>query len=174
MEKILAFLKDNKDALSILIATFLGFLTLVTFIKAIFEYRLQGRQKRAELYQTFELKFDEENIKEITELLENDDPAIINVPIIDRYYFIGLYEEIALAVNSRLVNKNVAHYMFGYFAIKCWNNADFWQDLNRDSYYWSVFRRFANQMKEIEQKKLYRSKYLRFCDRLIGRNNFKY
>ena len=37
---------DNKDALTIIIASVAGLITFGTFIKAILEYRLQGRQKR--------------------------------------------------------------------------------------------------------------------------------
>jgi hypothetical protein len=53
MKDIIKFISDNKDALTIIVSSFVGLLTLATLLKAIFEYRLQGRQKRAELFDKF-------------------------------------------------------------------------------------------------------------------------
>jgi hypothetical protein len=59
-------------------------------------------------------------------------------------------------MNSGLIRKQVAHYMFGYYAIQCWENSYFWSDVNRDSTYWLVFQDFAEQMMSIEKHFKYR------------------
>jgi hypothetical protein len=76
------------------------------------------------------------------------------VSVTDRYLFVGFYEEIALLVNSKVLRPEIAHYMFGYYAKICWESDDFWQDINRDSIYWRVFREFVEQMITLEEKHL--------------------
>lgn len=44
----------------------------------------------------------------------------------------------------------VSHYMFGYYALRCWESQHFWADVNRDSSYWALFRDFVEQMKQAE------------------------
>ena len=41
-------------------------------------------------------------------------------------YFLGLFEELAILVQSGVLDKTVALYMFGYFAILCWKDDMFW------------------------------------------------
>ena len=53
MSEISKFFTDNKDMLTIIVAIPAGIVTLATFVKAIIEYKLQGRQKRAELFDKF-------------------------------------------------------------------------------------------------------------------------
>jgi len=74
----------------------------------------------------------------------------LDIPLIDRYYFLGYYEEIAIAMNSKLIKNDVAHYMVGYFAIRCWESENFWKGINRKSYYWSVFKKFVDTMQKLE------------------------
>ena len=53
--------------------------------------------------------------------------------------------------NSGLLRTSVAHYMFGYYAIRCYQSKNFWNDVNRDSYYWAIFVNFARKMEAIEK-----------------------
>lgn len=172
---MIEFLKDKKDALTILVALFGGLLTLATLFKAILEYRLQGRQKRAELFDKFKSTLkSEDRIVLINSLLEGDSPALSQIPILDRYYFLGYYEQIAIAVNSGLIKKDVAHYMFAYFALCCWDSKNFWIGINKESYYWSVYKKYVNTMKELEDRNISKSKALQLWDKITGRSNFKY
>ena len=175
MDTISQFFTDNKDMLTIIIATSVGLVTLATFIKAIFEYRLQGRQKRAELFDKFRviLKTKPEMVK-ISSLLEQDDKTLVDISLIDRYYFLGFYEQIAIAMNSKLIKEDVVHYMFGYFALRCWNSQNFWKGINRTSYYWSVFKKFVDTMQELENRNLNKCWCKKLWDKLVGRNIFKY
>jgi hypothetical protein len=162
------------DTISQIVSILAGFVALGVFVKAIIEYKLQGRQKRAELFDKFRtiLKTEPEMVR-ISSLLEQDDSALTNIPLHDRYYFLGFYEQLAIAMNSKLIKKDVVHYMFGYFALRCWSSQNFWKGINRNSYYWIVFKKFVNTMQELENRNLNKCRCAKW-DKLMGRSNFKY
>jgi hypothetical protein len=110
----------------------------------------------------------------INSLLEDNLPALSQIPLLERYYFLGYYEQIAIAVNSGLINKDIAHYMFGYFALRCWNSSNFWSGINKDSYYWSVFKNYVDTMQKLEDRNINKSNTLKLWDKLTGRSSFKY
>jgi hypothetical protein len=89
--------------------------------------------------------------QEICALLEADDQKLDEVPFKDKRDLLGFFEEVALMMNSGLIRKNVAHYMFGYYAIRCWESEHFWSNVNRESIYWALFRDFATTMKTMEK-----------------------
>jgi hypothetical protein len=126
-------------------------LAISTAFVGLAQYRLQGKQKRAEFFIELRLKLKKNSIfKNICALIETDSPELEDVAFAEKRDFLGFFEEVALMMNSGLIKKEVAHYMFGYYAINCWDSKNFWGDVNRDSPYWSVFRNFVKQMKEIE------------------------
>jgi hypothetical protein len=59
-------------------------------------------------------------------------------------------------MNSGLLRKEVAHYFFGWYAIKCWESKYFWENLVKEDPYWNLFRDFVLQMKEVESSFHYR------------------
>jgi hypothetical protein len=73
-----------------------------------------------------------------------------------------------------LIRKNVAYYMFGYFALQCWRSNNFWHGINKDAYYWSFFIRFAGQMQRIETARHDQSKTKKILDWTLRRNSFRY
>ena len=78
---------------------------------------------------------------------------LAQLPYTEKLLFLGFYEEVAILVNSGLMKKHVAHYMFSYYAICCWESDHFWTGtnvMNRDSPYWYLFRNFVKQMQAIE------------------------
>src|SRR5436853_113700 len=110
---------------------------LVTLIKALVEYRQQGRQKRAEHF--FDLRGRLKGSREfahVAELIDNahtaDDAGVAarrklqEVPFHVKRDYLGLFEEIAIAMNSGLIKPQVAHYMFGYYALLCRDTNEFW------------------------------------------------
>lgn len=130
---------------------------------ALFEYRRQGAQKRAEHFSELRKRLKEnETFRHIFSLLEVDDPELLEFPFEDKRDLLGLMEEVALGVNSRLIRPEVAHYMFGYYAIRCWQSDNFWHDINRKSPYWSLFATFAKRMEKVERSFKYESNKLRF------------
>lgn len=101
-------------------------LAISTAIVGLAQYRLQGKQKRAEFFIEMRLKLKENStFKKICALIENDNPLLKDVAFAEKRDFLGFFEEIALMTNSGLIKKEVAHYMFGYYAINCWDSKNF-------------------------------------------------
>jgi len=78
--------------------------------------------------------------------------------------FIGFHEEVATSMNSKLIKKEVVHYMFGYYALRCWRSEEYWIDINKDSFYWILFNEFAEQMEIIENKMVKRGDTIHFVE----------
>jgi len=159
IQESIKYCSENKDVLTILIAAIAGLIAFGTFIKAILEYRLQGRQKRAELFDTFKTRLrTDQQLNRVIPLLESDNLELRDIAQIDKYYFLGFYEQIAVAVNSGLIKKNVAHYFFGYFARCCWESDNFWfineeMFIDKNAYYWATFKKFVDLMNRIEKRR---------------------
>jgi len=141
------------------IATITGVIFAVfTFIKGIIEYTKQGSQKRAEHFYIMRKKLKENDVfKNMCALLEKDNEELLDVKFADKRDFLGFFEEIALMMNSKIIRKEVAHYMFGYYAIRCWKYGDdFWKSNECDNEfkkrdpYWILFREFAQEMERVE------------------------
>lgn len=140
---------DDWRNIAIIIGTFVA---LVTLMKGIYEYTRQLAQKRSEQYAEMRKRFREsEVISKLIGMLETNDSNLAEVSWSEKVELLGFYEDIALMVNSGIIKRNVAFYMFGYYALRCWESEYFWDDVNRDSPYSSLFRNFVNQMKAIEE-----------------------
>ena len=147
-------------------------IALFTLIKGIVEFVKQGTQKRAEQFVEMRKRFKENEIfREISALLENDNPKLAFEPYKNKRDYLGFFEEIALMVNSGLIKGEVAYYMFGYYAIKCWKSDNFWkikskngksQYINRESQYWILFKKFVEKMMQKEDSFVYKEKLFRF------------
>ena len=125
---------------------------VVTVVRAVFEYSKQNLLRRFEKYQELSTTwFEDKDIQDIITLLEEDPEHKLRTwPYRKKEAFIGFYEEVALMLESKLIQKRIAYYMFGYYTIQCDKNQDFWADINKESPYWSLFRRFAAKMKKID------------------------
>ena len=124
---------------------------VLTFLKAVIEYTKQNAQKRAEHYTHLREEFKRNGrFGDLFEKLEDDSQDLATLSFEKKQDLIGFYEDIALAVNSGLLRGEVAHYMFAYYALRCWESNNFWQGINRDSHYWTLFRYFVQEMKRVE------------------------
>ena len=142
---------DYSTLLTNIIAIVSIVLAISTAIVGLKQYRLQGEQKRATFFLSMRSKLKQNTkFKEISALLEKDSPKLKKVAFAEKRDYLGFFEEVALMMNSGLIKKEVAHYMFGYYAIICWDSKNFWLDVNRNSPYWYLFKNFVEQMKEIE------------------------
>ena len=152
-------LTDAKD-----IATILGVVAaLVTLVKGVIEYVHQGAQKRVERFTAMRQRFkDDPAFKEMCDLLETDDPRLAEIPFKDKRDLLGFFEEVALMLNSKLIQPAVAHYMFGYYALRCAESKNFWSDVNRASPYWALFNDFVARMKKVEEGFVFKRRALRF------------
>ena len=146
------------------IATIAGVIVaLGALIKGVYEYVKQGSQKRAEQFIELRKRLKaNESFSKILRFLETDSKELKNISLEEKYEYIGFFEEIALMVNSGLISPEIAHYMFSYYATRCWQSDLFWNDINRDSLYWIVFRKFVEQMKSMEDNFDYNEKKLKF------------
>jgi hypothetical protein len=180
MSETLKFLNENKDGLTVIIAVIAGLIGFGTLLKAILEYRLQGRQKRAELFNQFKIKLlTDSRINNIIQHLENDRNELKEISTLDKYYFLGFYEQISIAINSGLLKKNVAHYFFGYFALRCWESENFWllsnnESINKDGYYWNVFKEFVLEMKKIQSRRTSPNLFQKIYDNLFFKRIFRF
>lgn len=130
---------------AIIVAGVVGF---TTFMTAILEYVRQGRQHRAQNFVQMRRRFLETpQYRKILDLLAVDDPTLEAESVQEKRNFIGFLEEVALMVNSKLIRREVAHYMFGYYVLLAAKSDHFWAGLDKDSKYWTVFRQFADEMK---------------------------
>lgn len=140
-----------------------GLVTIFAFVNGLLEYRRQGAQKRVEHFTLLRRRLKENPaFKEICALMLANDPRLAGVDAQDKRDFIGLLEEVALQVNSGLIRPELAHYMFGYYTIKCLENKDFWANLSLDETYWKLFHDFAREMKAKELSHTYNRAKLRF------------
>ena len=115
------------------------------------EYSRQGAQKRAEHFVELRKRFQENDIfKDMCQELEDDSPSLAKRPFKEKRELLGFFEDIALMVYSNLVRKNVVHYMFGYYMIRCWKSDNFWKSLNRECEYWALFKHFAEEMEKFD------------------------
>lgn len=138
------------------VATFLAAaVALLSARHAAKEYARQGKQKRIEMLLQMRQRFkSRRDFQDVVRCLDADDPQlraqIRNVDKEIRRDFLGFFEEIALLVNSGVFPPHVAQYMFGYYAIICDECEDFWFDFQKRHLYWSVFNKFAADMKRAE------------------------
>lgn len=130
---------------------FAGVVALVTFVVASLEYARQTNTSRATHFVDMRRRFLETQLfREISGLLAKDDSRLTEISVQDRRNYVGFLEEVALMTNSKIIRPEVAHYMFGYYVLLADRSSHFWEGLDRQSIYWSVFRSFAKQMSAFE------------------------
>ncbi|HEV3458257.1 MAG TPA: hypothetical protein VHG32_16985 [Thermoanaerobaculia bacterium] len=155
----LATLSNAKD----LAAIGGALVALAALVRGVIEYSHQGAQKRAEHFLEMRKRFVENSVfRDICALLETDAPQLRDVPFKEKRDLLGFFEEIALLMNSGLIRPQVAHYMFGYYAIRCSESNHFWVDVSRESIYWSLFRDFVQSMTEREGTFSFKRRKFRF------------
>ena len=96
--------------------------------------------------------------QKIAYLIESDGSKLNEISFKDKRDYLGFFVEIIIMMNTGLSNKNIAVYMFGYYAKRCWDNKYFWNDVNRHSIYWSAFRSFVELVNNTEENIQYNKK----------------
>lgn len=129
-----------------------GAIALAALVKGVLEYGRQNALKRAEYFFILDKKITENaTYLKICGLLDTEDEGLALVPYEEKLTFLGLFEQVALSMNSGLISEKVAHYMFGYYAVRCLNSKQFRINLNEDRQYWVLFDAFAQRMKQREE-----------------------
>jgi hypothetical protein len=136
---------------------------LGTLVKAYFEYAQQGRQRRAELFFALRARLKADNlgcIAELVDLTESADPAraadskhrLAEIPLRDKRDYVGLFEEVAVFMKKGQIEPELAHYMFGYYALLCRECNAFWSNINFTHDYWAIFHDFCRETTEFREK----------------------
>jgi hypothetical protein len=124
--------------------------TGIGLVMGYLECLRQGRQRRAEKY--FELVKEFNKFDEILDLLQSDSPKLAKLRHSQREHFLGFYEDLALMLNSGLIQEHLAFYAFGYWLDKAWNSKHFWQDpKNKENTYWFLLRQLQFRMRDREK-----------------------
>lgn len=151
------------DSTMSLATSVIALISFLTFMIAYGEYRRQSKQKRSENLQAMRKRYD--GFQDLCALLEREKSecgrkeALVGLEKMsfqEKRSFLAFYEEIALMMNSGLIKRKIVHYMFGYYAIRCWESEIFWNNINRESAYWSLFKSFVEKMKKRENSFLQR------------------
>jgi hypothetical protein len=90
--------------------------------------------------------FDDEVLYSVLSLIDADDEKLAQKDMWDsKRKFITFFEEIALLVKSEQIDKNVAYYMFGYYAKCAKEGKNFQVGIHLDEKYWGLFFNFADE-----------------------------
>jgi molybdopterin converting factor small subunit len=155
------------DTLTLIIGGVAAGAAAGALVQACVEYLRSGRQSRAEMFFELRRRLKDDPLGEIAELVDEathsdatGDRArdvLARMSLRQKRDYVGLFEEVSLMLDWRLVEPAVAHYMFGYYAIQCWESDAFWAErINKWSPYWARFHTFYESMK-IEKAKMDRS-----------------
>jgi hypothetical protein len=135
---------------------------LTTFFTGVVEFARQSHLRRVDHFIQMRRRFLETPVfQEILRMITSDDPALEKVPVQDRRNFGGFLEEVALMVNSKLISREVAQYMFGHYVLLTERSQNFWKGLDREGPYWQLLHSFAAEM-ESESLRPQDMKQLRF------------
>ncbi len=141
---MIAFIKD----LSIILA---GAVALITFVTGTYQYLRQNRYTRVQHFVDMRRRFlENQTFRALLELLATDDPALSQMPVQDRRNLVGFFEEVALLMNSGILQPQVTRYMFGYYVRLIDRSEHFWSGLDKGSVYWTVFRDLAGQLEALK------------------------
>lgn len=135
-------------------------------LRASREYVRQGRQHETELFLRMRRRLDERPLAEIAEAidivaagsghdLERARDKLATLGLREKRAYVGLFEEVAIFQERGQIDAELAHYMFGYYALLCADCEPFWSDnINRLSPYWSRFFRFVEEMRSEQESML--------------------
>lgn len=90
--------------------------------------------------------FDDTELYSVLCLIDNDDPKLAEQNFWDsKRKLLVFFEEIQLLINSRQINKNVAHYLFGYYAISARKGKNFCEGIDLQESYFGLFFIFKRE-----------------------------
>jgi hypothetical protein len=138
--------------------TFLGVIVaIISFYIALKQYNNINRFKKGEYFLNLRNKFRENAdfnfIRQRIELNEN----IPENYIIHLYTYIGFFEDLQIAINSKFIDKKMVCYLFGYYIINCdnyiRNNNEI--DIDLDLPLWAAFNELKMTMQNLLAPNIY-------------------
>lgn len=89
--------------------------------------------------------FDDEQLFSVLSLIDSDDIRLKHERLWDaKRKLLTFFEEIALLVYSNQINKDVAHYMFGYYVLCIVHGKNFAIGIDPSREHWGLLYRFAD------------------------------
>jgi hypothetical protein len=120
--------------------------------KALLEYLRKNTYDRLQIMLKLQESFQSNaRFQKIRNEFENggDFSSISNS---DRGDYAQVFENVALLTKAGFLTPELAYYMFGFEALRCWRNDEFWRPLDRTSKWWRVLKGFASELIELDQK----------------------
>jgi hypothetical protein len=153
---------STKDILTLSIGTLGAAVALATLVAACLEYVRQGKMARVRMFFDLRSRLKEPELWKVAELIDEaaaPDPTLseeaerqlAQIPFRVKRDYLGLFEEVGLAMEWGLIEPKIAHYMFGYYALHCANCRAFWIGVGQWNPYWDRFHNFCDRM-EVERK----------------------
>jgi hypothetical protein len=145
---------------------------IITLLFGLYQYRKSIIQNRSSIFLDMRNRYmGDVEFQNIFNLLENNSTELTNIPYKIKLRLLGFYEELAILVNSKLIRKEVAFYMFAYHALRIWDSDNFWilkdengeddGNIDKEAIYWSLFKDFVFQMKAMENKFQFKRNYFK-------------
>lgn len=151
-----AFFWSGVQAVILSTTTIAGALKIIHEIKLIKKNKEEENEfKRTEFFLNQHRRlFDDPNLSFILKFIDADDHELASPSNWDaKRKFITFFEEIELLIRSEKIDKNVAYYMFGYYANQAKDGNNFQAGINLEIKYWAVFFDFCDKSKEfLEQQ----------------------
>jgi hypothetical protein len=139
----------DKDVVKVWIEGIGTGVALIGGIKALFEYKkkvaLDGFQMLIKMQSDFHSNPSFCRIRNEFDGASNFQA----IPRAERAEYATFFEDIALLRRSNLLSPELAFYMFGFEARRCWNSDSFWADMDRDDKWWGVLRSFVDEVDEL-------------------------
>jgi hypothetical protein len=116
----------------------------------------QRKDDRAKQFLSLRTSFRENTgFQNIVNCLYDPNNNFSSVPENVKYEFMAFFEDLAFLMNSGLIKKEVAFYMFGNDVITAWNNSRFWSESDKENKLWSLLKDFVDQMEKVNQNFIY-------------------
>lgn len=122
--------------------------------KDLTDKETSAKLKRTEFFLSQHRRlFDNPELYSVLTLIDNDDEKLLPEDMWDKKRkFLTFLEEIALLVESDQINKDVACYMFGYYARCVKEGKNFAEGIDLSKEYWGLFYKFCDYAEEYSQK----------------------
>jgi hypothetical protein len=170
-------MSGDPDHAKIIIDSLTLLLGILGFFRAMYVYRQQKRRdhelaekqirvteasdrlKRFDKFQDIQRRYrEDEAIANVLRFLYPDHQADLKEPLhvsaADKFVFMGFYEELAIMINSGLMNPDLAYWTIGLDAATFYDNEPTWHNDRT----WTLFNSFALKVKarydEIEQTEI--------------------
>ena len=115
--------------------------------KDVTDKETAARLKRTEFFLSQHRRlFDDKDLYEVLCLIDDDKNRLADEDMWDKKRkLLVFFEEIALLVRSRQIDKNVALYMFGYYSLCACHGNNFSQGIHPSREHWALFYEFSDE-----------------------------